>query len=221
MKVIFCDFNTVLCENVSELIRRFDISDKIEVFNGDFRKCGDFDAIVAAGNSFGVMSGGIDLHIRRFFNEHRGDLHHAFDEEGNFLSMECLVRKKIREDYFGELPVGSSIIVETEVSKHPFIVYSPTMRAPQFLSPENNNVYNATLSSVMAIKRHNRDHEEKIETVVYSGMGTGTGLFPLDLTAMQMFSCFLKLVNELDVPKNVVLGDKIEESLLLGIGTDK
>lgn len=215
MKIIFCDLNTALCENVKILCLNLGLTSKqVEVHSKKFQELESFDAIVAAGNSFGIMSGGIDLHIKEFFDEKRFSRSpsHELDE----FSVQSFVKKKIDDEYLSELPVGSSIVVDTYVDEHPFIIYAPTMRAPMFLDPTNNNVYNSTLSAVTTIAKHNATHEKKIETVVFSGMGTGTGFYPLDKTARQMVFAFMKLLSP-EFNNRLPLAYEIARSYQLGI----
>lgn len=217
MKIIFCDLNTLLCENIKSLCLNLGLTEEqVEVHSKKFQTIENFDAIVAAGNSFGIMSGGIDLHIKNFFDEKRNGRvpGHILDN----MSVQSFVKEKIDNEYLSELPVGSSILVETFVEEHPFIVYAPTMRAPMFLDPSNNNVYNSTLSAVTTIARHNANpiNERKIETVLFSGMGTGTGFYPLDRTAKQMVFAFMKLLSP-EFNNRIPLAYEMERSVQLGI----
>lgn len=215
MKIIFCDLNTRLCENIELLCSNFGLpKSQIEIHSKKFQEIDNFDAIVAAGNSFGIMSGGIDLHIKEFFDKKR--FGRSPSHELDSFSVQHFVKEKIDQEYLSELPVGSSIVVETHVQEHPFIIYAPTMRAPMLLEPGNNNVYNSTLSAVTTIAKHNATHERKIETVVFSGMGTGTGFYPLDRTAKQMVFAFMKLLYP-ETNDRIPLSHEMFRSIQLGI----
>jgi len=48
------------------------------------------------------------------------------------------VQERILQDYLGEQPVGTSIIVETGHHKHPFIAHTPTMRVPMPIATTDN-----------------------------------------------------------------------------------
>lgn len=72
------------------------------------------DAIVSPANSFGIMDGGLDLAIRN---------------EVGFKAEENL-KNEILNNYHGELPIGSAIIVPTENTNWPFLISAPTMRIP-------------------------------------------------------------------------------------------
>ena len=76
-----------------------------------------FDCLVSPANSFGMMDGGMDAAITKFFG----------------VSLERKVQDSIINDYLGEQPVGTSLIVETEHCKHPFLAHTPTMRVPMII----------------------------------------------------------------------------------------
>ena len=62
------------------------------------------DAIVSPANSFGFMNGGIDFSISKNLG----------------WDIEKRVQEKIRSEYFGELLIGQSLIVETENKDFPY-----------------------------------------------------------------------------------------------------
>ena len=67
--------------------------------------------MVSAANSFGLMDGGVDLAITRFFGE----------------PLMQRIQTRILEEYLGEQPVGTSLIVETGHPAHPFVAHTPTL----------------------------------------------------------------------------------------------
>lgn len=195
-EIIFCDTNEDLCIEISKLYKkykdalpcRFSNNDlTLTIKNQKFETIDTFDAIVTAGNSFGVMTGGIDLYVKRFFNNKLIKK----NSEKNFTGIAAKIQKQITEQFFGEIPVGSSMITETGVHEHPFIVYTPTMRTPYILSGDSQNIYNSVLSAIIEIRRHNNKNSDKIESVIFCGMGTGTGNFPVKSAANQMVLAWL------------------------------
>lgn len=128
-----------------------------------------FDCLVSPANSFGMMDGGMDAAITRFFG----------------LSLERRVQQRIIEDYLGEQPVGTSFIIETKHPKHPFLAHTPTMRVP--MSINGTDVpYSAMWAMLLAIRQHNRTNLQKIGSVVCPGLGTGIGGIPYSEAARQM-----------------------------------
>ncbi len=85
---------------------------QVEVVNNYFEWLPEFDCLVSPANSFGMMDGGIDAAITRFFG----------------LDLERRVQQTILADYLGEQPVGTSFVIPTGHPKHPFLAHTPTMR---------------------------------------------------------------------------------------------
>lgn len=84
------------------------------------------DALVTAGNSFGMMDGGIDGAVAYFFED-----------------IENQVQQKIMSEWYGELPIGVSLLFPTPSNTHfQYLCYSPTMRVPK----EVQNTTNAYLA---------------------------------------------------------------------------
>lgn len=128
-----------------------------------------FDCLVSPANSFGMMDGGMDAAITRFFG----------------VALEHRVQDCILDDYLGEQPVGTSLIVETGHPKHPFLAHTPTMRVP--MSIQDTDVpYTAMWAMLLAVRRHNKTHPRKIKSVVCPGLGTGIGRVPYREAARQM-----------------------------------
>src|SRR5688500_3344085 len=86
----------------------------VEVVAARFEQLPAYDCMVSAANSFGLMDGGVDLAITRFFGYELMDR----------------VQQRIIRDYFGEQPVGTSMLVETGHPAHPWLAHTPTMRIP-------------------------------------------------------------------------------------------
>jgi O-acetyl-ADP-ribose deacetylase (regulator of RNase III) len=134
--------------------------------------CGDLlnlscDAIVSPANSFGNMGGGIDKAIDDF---HQG-------------AAQAAVTRAIADQFYGELPVGSAVVVELPSSRWPFIVAAPTMRVPGSIQ-KTINAYLAMRAALVAVLRHSRHAERPIRSLAIPGLGTGVGgLDPADAAA--------------------------------------
>lgn len=74
------------------------------VVNGRFEDLEPHDCFVTAGNSFGLMTAGIDAAVIRRFGE----------------PLMQRVQHRILDEYFGEQPVGTAFIVPTEDPSLPF-----------------------------------------------------------------------------------------------------
>lgn len=115
----------------------------------NFVKKYEIDAIVAPGNSFGIMDGGLDLEIR------------------NYLGMEAQedLQKKIKDEWNGELPPG---VTTTIKAGWKYLVYTPTMRIPGVIIDENV-IYNCMRSSLIELKRLG------VQTAMIPAFGGATG----------------------------------------------
>jgi O-acetyl-ADP-ribose deacetylase (regulator of RNase III) len=166
MKLIIVDPKEALCDAMRE---KFAELPDVEIVRGYFESLPEFDCMVSAANSFGLMDGGVDGAITDFFGE---QLMHR-------------VQERILEEYLGEQPVGTSMIVETMHPKHPFIAHTPTMRVPMEIA-HTDNVYKAMWAMLLAVRQHNQTAERKIEIVACPGLGTHTGRVPFREAARQM-----------------------------------
>jgi O-acetyl-ADP-ribose deacetylase (regulator of RNase III) len=142
---------------------------QVEVVHDYFEWLTAFDCLVSPANSFGMMDGGMDAAITRFFG----------------LSLERRVQERILDDYLGEQPIGTSLIVETEHPKHPFLAHTPTMRVPMVIQG-TDIPYVAMWAMLLAVRRHNQTAKRRIKTIACPGLGTGIGRVPAAEAARQM-----------------------------------
>lgn len=95
----------------------------------------DANALVSPANSFGIMDGGLDGKLRDVLGE----------------STERSLRSRIDREYFGELPVGLAIVIETGHHQFPYLISAPTMRVPGNVAA-TVNAYHAMKAAVNAAK---------------------------------------------------------------------
>ncbi|WP_373225850.1 macro domain-containing protein [Enterobacter cloacae complex sp. ESBL7] len=143
----------------------------VEIVRAPFETIPEFDCMVSAANSFGLMDGGVDADITAFYG----------------TQLQTRVQQHILRDYLGEQPVGTAFVIASGDSKHPFLVHAPTMRVPKVISG-TDTVYQATWAALLAIHLHNlsASQSEQIRTVVFPAMGAGCGQVPPDRVAKQM-----------------------------------
>jgi O-acetyl-ADP-ribose deacetylase (regulator of RNase III) len=166
IELILVDPNEALCR---EWRHAFEKSPGVSVVCGRFEELPEFDCMVSAANSFGLMDGGVDLAITRFFG----------------VQLMERVQTRIVQEYLGEQPIGTSFIIETHHPRHPFIAHTPTMRVPMAIST-TDNVYVAMWAMLLAVRRHNTSSSTRIRTVACPGLGTATGRVAVDEAARQM-----------------------------------
>ncbi len=175
LHLILIDPKRSLCEAFE---KRFSKLSNVDVVVGKFEELPTFDCMVSAANSFGLMDGGVDAAITNFFG----------------YELQERVQKRIIEEYLGEQPVGTSIIVETNHPKHPFIAHTPTMRVPMDIA-HTDNVYLAMWAMLLAVRKHNQFSEQKIYTIACPSLGTGTGHVPYTQAARQMALAYEHFLN--------------------------
>ena len=164
--LILVDPKQALCQAWTSAFCEFP---EVSVIQGRFESLPEFDCVVSAANSFGLMDGGVDLAITNFFG----------------VDLMKRVQERILRDYLGEQPVGTSMIVETGDRKHPFVAHTPTMRVPMPIAT-TDNVYTAMWAMLLEVRRHNRSGAQPIRTVACPGLGTTTGRVEPTEAARQM-----------------------------------
>lgn len=154
----------------------FDNVEQVEIIDGDILKQKG-DAIVSPANSFGYMDGGLDLKYSKHFG----------------WQLESRVRARLENEYFGEIPVGNALIIETGSQDIPYLISAPTMRVPSDVS-NTVNAYLAFKAILQACLKHNKLHR-KIKTVLCPGLGTGEGRMAAEVCAKQMYMAYQVVFN--------------------------
>lgn len=191
MNLILADLNEDLC---NAWRKHFD--DTVCIHHGPFEDVKDYDCIVSPANSYGYMTGGIDLAIARRFPE-----------------VQNRVQEAIAERWHGYLPVGSSIVVGTGDAEVMWCAVTPTMILPMPI--EAHIVFNSMWAMLNAVEAHQRLFPElpdnatpdevaaygraRITTVVCPGLGTLTGCVPAEQAAEKMAMAWDYFRNEPDV----------------------
>ena len=138
--LLLVDIQKELCDHWTKY---FSDDTGVKIHHGYFHTVSEaYECMVSPANSFGLMDGGIDLAIRNYFG----------------MRVQYNVRKKIMKEYYGEQPVGTSIIVFTENEFHPFLAHTPTMRVPRDIS-KTDNVYNAFFAMLTAVSYYNKNNK--------------------------------------------------------------
>src|SRR6266542_3574561 len=107
LKLILADPNPSLCAAFRHFFAGLP---DVAVVPDRFEELAEFDCMVSAANSFGLMDGGVDAAIVRFFG-------------GPLMDR---VQQRILDEYLGEQPVGTCLLVETRHAEHPFVAHTPT-----------------------------------------------------------------------------------------------
>lgn len=133
------------------------------------------EALVSPANSFGVMSGGIDLMYRNYFGK----------------GMEEELQQRILGMYFGEMPVGvaTSVLISHPEFTYKRLISAPTMRTPENVS-HTINAYLATRAALIEALLYD------MESITFPGMATGTGHISPDDCARQMSAAIRDILIE-------------------------
>jgi O-acetyl-ADP-ribose deacetylase (regulator of RNase III) len=123
------------------------------------------------------MGGGIDKAIDDF---HSGEAQRA-------------VMAAIAGQCFGELPVGSALIVQLPARRWPFIVAAPTMRIPENVA-ETINAYLSMRAALVAVLRHNAAGGPAIRSLAIPGLCTGVGGMPYGRAVEQMRTAYASVI---------------------------
>jgi O-acetyl-ADP-ribose deacetylase (regulator of RNase III) len=177
LTLILVDVNPMMCKAWKDA---FAGHAQVVVVNDYFQNLPEYDCMVSAANSYGMMDGGIDGHITHYFGQQLMDR----------------VQAHIVEHYLGEQPIGTSFIVPTHHEKHPFLAHTPTMRIPEIIA-HTDNVYHAMRAMLLAVREHNSSSEEKINTIACPGLGALTGQVPFEKVARQMERAYASILEPL------------------------
>jgi O-acetyl-ADP-ribose deacetylase (regulator of RNase III) len=172
----------------------------IQIYSGELDRSmvTSVDAVACPGNTFGVMSGGLDLAI--------ADLLPGLSEG---------VAKSVRLTAVGELNIGDCRVIPPVVWANeesvefgvclPIVIYAPTMRYPGPLPQPNDTAYAAMTAVLNAIWDYNyptrplryRATGKDITSVLIPLFGAGTGMVPVRTAIRQQL---LALTNTVKKP---------------------
>jgi len=182
IKLILVDLQEALCKWFAV---HFKDLPNVNIVTGRFEKLPEFDCMVSAGNSFGLMDGGVDAAITLYFGD----------------KLQKRVQQYILQHFDGEQPIGTSFIMPTAHPKHPYLAHTPTMRVPYSIEG-TDYVYLAMKAMLTAVRHHNDsvDADKRIRSVACTGLGTFYGKMELSEAARQMA---LAYKNFLHPPKKI------------------
>lgn len=158
VRLVLADMNRAVCDAMA---RAFAGREGVRVVHGDLTRV-PASAVIAAGNSFGLMDGGVDLALAR-----------------RFPGVEAAVQAVIARHHGGLLPVGAAVVARTGDPETPWLIYAPTMMAPADIRG-TANAYLAMHAAMTAAAGLG------VGDVACPGLGTLTGRLPPDVAAQQM-----------------------------------
>lgn len=163
MKIVLLDYAFTMVACWKQAFSGTDVECVCDDFAAFMDRCGDeVSCIVSPANSYGLMDGGFDLALTRYFGE----------------DLPKTVQTYIRENYHGEQPVGTSFLLPIPSSrKH--LIHTPTMRIPSQII-DSMVVYHAMRSTLLEAIRHN------VQSIVIPAFGGRCGCVPKDVIAQSM-----------------------------------
>ena len=131
----------------------------------------DIDCIVSPANAYGIMDGGYDAAITRYF--------------GNMLKH--AVQEKIINEWYGEQPVGTSISVpipkECYWKENSILIHTPTMRVPEVII-DPRIVYQCMRTTLIEAKK------QGVQNIVIPAFGGACGRVNYKTIAKYMYLAY-------------------------------
>lgn len=121
------------------------------------------ECVVSPANAFGLMDGGYDLAITKWFG----------------CELMKKVQKYITENFWGEQPVATSFLIDTGY-KDIKLIHTPTMREPEAIK-EPLVIYQCMRTTLIEAIKHN------VDSIVIPAFGGACGGLDYNLIAKMMF----------------------------------
>ena len=171
MKIYLLDRNPQMIESWKEYFG--DIPNAIIVCDdfAHFMDNNKVDCVVSPANSYGLMDGGYDLAITKWFGD----------------SLQKKVQQYILDNFYGEQPVGTSIIVDSNKDGIK-LIHTPTMRSPSKIR-DTLVIYQCMRTCLI------RAMESGIKSIVIPAFGGAVGQVEYNVIAKMMYKAYLQLLN--------------------------
>ncbi len=137
----------------------------------EFMKKTKVQCVVSPANSFGIMDGGYDLALTKWYGK----------------QLQERVQKYIIENYYGEQPVTSSFIIDTGKDEQ-YLIHTPTMRTPEKIV-DTRIIYQAMRTTLMTAKQN------KMESILIPMFGGRTGCVKPQVIAEMMYLGYYQIMN--------------------------
>lgn len=162
-KIILFDTEIKMCDAWKTY---FDNNPEVDIFNTSFENI-EATYTVTAGNSYGIMTGGIDLAVRNYYG----------------YRIQDLIQEKLFFIDKHKLNPGSMLIVKTNDASKPNLVYVSTMETPRKIN--SLVIYNSVFNIL-------KNCYEKDGNIAICGLGTSTGGVPYDIAAEEYYDAYTK-----------------------------
>lgn len=134
--------------------------------------------IVAPGNSFGHMDGGLDKAISSYFGHKLGL---------SQLQASSKVQQLIFDTCRGYNPPTNALVLELgSTSKVPLLIHLPTMSTPMAIPEGDPVVFNCVWSLLNAVDNYNRTKPGALDTILVPALAAGFGKVTVESCACQI-----------------------------------
>ena len=155
-----------------QYLKEFFIKEVVVLVNDSFHSFlpkNKVQCVVSPANAFGLMDGGYDLAITEWY--------------GNQLQER--VQEHIIKNFFGEQPVGTSFIIETNKDNQ-YLIHTPTMQTPQLIK-DPRVIYQCMRSTLIEARKNN------IESILIPMFGGSCGGVKPQIVAKMMWAAYTQL----------------------------
>ncbi len=132
--------------------------------------------VVSPANSYGLMDGGYDGAITQYW--------------GDFVQQQ--VQKRIQEQYLGEQPVGTVLVVTIDKNKRIKLLHIPTMKVPEMII-DTQIIYHCTRQAIITAMM-----DDEIENIVIPAFGALTGQVATEIVAKQMYVAYVQIKMQIE-----------------------
>lgn len=149
-------------------------TENVKLINDDFKnfiRKNKVQCVVSPANSFGLMDGGYDLALTEWY--------------GNQLQER--VQEYIIKNYYGEQPVGTSFIIETNKDNQ-FLIHTPTMRTPEQIV-DARIIYQCMRTTLIEAKKNN------IKSILIPMFGGSAGNVKPQIVSKMMLKAYTQINN--------------------------
>ena len=161
-QLVLFDINKELCDEWNKL---FKDEKNVKIINTSFKEL-QYEYVVTAGNSYGWMTGGIDLAVRNYYG----------------IEIQDIIQNIIIGGFSGQLPVGESILINTYDKNKKNLIYAPTMRYPMKIKAID--IYYVFYKLLI-----------KYDNFACCGLGTATGGLSNKECAKIMYKAYIDYIN--------------------------
>ncbi|MCF0129719.1 MAG: macro domain-containing protein [Pseudobutyrivibrio sp.] len=177
MKIYLLDWNQDTCSAWESYF-----NDKATIVCDEFRRFmntngGKIDGVVSPANCFGIMDGGYDAAITKYYGP----------------SLMWRVQERLLQDYMGIQPIASCLSVQiegalNEEGNQVYLLHTPVMTAPEKVR-EPRLIFHAMRNTLLEAKRLN------LKEIVIPAWGGACGSVDPDIIAYYMWQAYENVYN--------------------------